>query len=104
MVIDTIFLKRGVAQIGPQHRHHAQFVSTLKGGGDLFNLAAGFRRTKVDSRADRYRTHIECLLDAGVVGLIIGGRVAEGFVMVEFHEKRNAVGITAGDRGQHAVS
>ena len=43
------------------------------------------------------------LLDAGVEGLVIFGWVAEGFVVVQLHEERNAVGIATRNRGQHAV-
>ena len=39
MVINAIFLKGGVTQIGPQHCHHAQLVRTFKSRRNFFNLA-----------------------------------------------------------------
>ncbi|CSG23572.1 Uncharacterised protein [Shigella sonnei] len=39
MVINAIFLKGGVSQIGPQHGHHAQLVRAFKGRRNFFNLA-----------------------------------------------------------------
>lgn len=46
---------------------------------NFLNLAARLFRTEVNSRADRHRAHVKCLLDAGVQSLIILGWGSLGF-------------------------
>ncbi|MNR24056.1 hypothetical protein D3C85_1411110 [compost metagenome] len=104
VVIHAIFLKRVVTQIGPQHRHHAQFVRTLKRCRDLFNLTTRLFRAKVNGRPHRHRAHVEGLFNAGIQRLIVFGWVAQGFVVVQFYKEWNAVRVTARHRSQHAVS
>jgi|GEM_PF-5791231 len=104
MVIRSVFIEGRVTQIGPQHGYHPQLMGTLEGSRDLFNLTARLLRAEIDGGTHRDSTQIEGLLDAGVEGLVIFGGVAQGFVVIQFHQERNTVRVTAGDRRQHAVS
>ncbi|CZU79186.1 Uncharacterised protein [Enterobacter hormaechei] len=103
VVIHSVFFERAVTQIGPQHGYHAQLVGALERRGDLFYLTTRLFRTEIDGCPDRHRTHIERLLDAGVERLVVFGWVAQGFVVVQLNEERNAVGIATRHGGQHAV-
>ncbi len=103
MVVDTVFLECRIAQIGPQHGDQAQLMGPLKGRRDLFYLTTRLFRAEIDRRAHGHRPHIERLLNAGVEGLVVLGGVAQRFVMVELHQERNTMRVTARHRGQHAV-
>ncbi len=103
MVIHALFLEVIVAQIGPQHGDHTQLMSALKGDGNFFQLATRLFRTEIDGGTDRNRTEIKGLVDAGVQRLIVLRGIAEGFVMVQFDHKGNAVRITTRDGCQHAI-
>ncbi len=103
VVIDAIFLKAAVTQIRPQHRHHAKLMRALKRGRNFFNLAARLFGAEINRRPDRHRAHIEGLFDARIQRLVVLRRVAQGFVMVNLHQERNAVRVAARHRRQHAV-
>ena len=103
MVVDAIFLKRRITQIGPQHGHQTQLVRAFKRSGDFFDLPTRLLGTEIDRRPDRHGAHIECLLNAGVQRLIVFGRVAQRLVMVQFDQEGDAVRIAARHRGQHAI-
>lgn len=78
-------------------------MRALEGDRDLFDLAARLLGAEVNGGADRHRAHVERLLDAGVQGLVVLGRVAQRFVVVEFDQERNFMRVAARYRRQHAV-
>ena len=78
-------------------------MRALEGGGDLFNLPTRLFGAEIDRRANGDRPHVERLLDAGVQSLVILGRVAQRFVMVELNKEWNAVRVAARYRGQYAI-
>ncbi len=103
VVIHAIFFECIVTQIRPQHGHHTELMRTLESSRNFFYLTTRLFRTEIDGRPYRHRAHVERLLDAGVQRLVVFGWVAEGFVVVQFDEERNAMGIAARHGGQHAV-
>ncbi len=103
VIVNAVFLKRRVAQIGPQYGDQPQLMRALESGWDLLNLAARLFWTKIDSRPHGHRAEVEGLLNAGIQRLIESIWVAQRFVVVELHEERNAVRVATRNRRQHAV-
>ena len=102
VVVDTVLLEGVVAQIAPQDGRHAQVVGTFEGGRDLRELTAAFGRSEIDRGAHGDGTHFPRLFDRTEQYLIVTVGVGQQFVVVDFYDERNLVGIAAGDGSQHA--
>ena len=68
-------------------------MRTGKGSRDFLNLAAAFRRAKVDGGTDRHRAEVKCLLNGSKRCLVVQRRQRERFVVVNLHQKRDFVRV-----------
>ena len=91
----------GLAEVAPQHGHHAQLVGHLEGLGRLLQLAHPLVGPEVDRRAHRHRPQLPCLLDAREHDLVVAVGIGEQLVVVELDQERDPVGVPAGHRTQH---
>ena len=74
----------------------------LERRGHLGDLATALGRTEVDRRADAGGSELMCSLDGAEHDLVVGGRVGQQLVVVDLDDERDAVGIAAGNRSEHA--
>ena len=94
-------LERGVAEIAPQHREHAQLVGLVEELGDLLNLPPRFPGPEVDGGPHPHRPHVERLLDAREPDLVVGVGVGDELVVVELEDERDLVGVAARQGPEH---
>ena len=92
----------GLAQVAPEHGHHAQLVRHLEGFGRLLQLAHPLVGPEVDRRAHRRRPQLPRLLHAREHDLVVAVGVGEQFVVVQLDEEGDAVCVAAGYGAQHA--
>ena len=104
LIVGSVDLETGVAGVAPQHRRHAQFMSTVECFCDFDQLARAFFRTEVDGRANSNRAHIPCLFDLTEHDLIMFVGIGQQFVVVDFDEEGDFVGILPRHRTEHAKS
>jgi hypothetical protein len=95
VIVDVLRLERGVAQVAPQHRKHAELVRLLEHPAYFLDLPLRFFRAEIDRGADAGGAHVEGLLDAGETDLIVGVRIGNEFVVVELQDKRDLVRVLA---------
>ena len=93
-----------VPQITPEDTSHPQFVSVGKGIRDFRYLARGFIRTEINRSADGHRAEVVGLLHGAEQNLIELVRQSQQFVVIDFDDKGNLVGILAGNAAEHAES
>ena len=98
VIVGLLGLERGVPEITPQDREHAQFMSMLKHLGHFLQLPLGLLRPKVDGRADPHRAHLEPLFDAREADLIERVGIRDELVVVELHQKRDLVRVLPSNR------
>src|SRR5271157_277074 len=101
-VIILILLEGGVAEIAPEYRGHAEFMSFGERMTNFNNLAIALLGAKINGGADRSRAHVISLLHRAEQNLIELVGVGEKFVVIDFHDERNPVGILAGNGAEHA--
>jgi hypothetical protein len=102
LIVDAVLLEVLVPQIGPEHGGHAQVVRPLERSGDLLDLPARLGRAVVHGRPHRRSAHVEGLIHRAEQPLIVGVRIAQQLVVVDFDDERNLVRVLPRDRAQHA--
>jgi hypothetical protein len=75
VIVDTVDLEGGAAQVAPEHREHPEVVGSLEGGRHLLELSGGLFGPPVDRGADADAAHLEGLLDRTEHGLVVLVRV-----------------------------
>src|SRR5262249_40072321 len=99
-VVILVFFEGGVAHVAPQDGGQAQLVSFGEGPADFDDLAIGLLRAEVDGGADSSRTHLVGFADGAEQHLIEFVGVGQQFVVVEFDDEGNLVGVFARNRAQ----
>ncbi len=102
IVVDAVLLERGVAQVAPQHRDHAEPMRLLEAVGDLDELPRALLAAEVDRRADPDRPEIPGALHAREQHLVELVRVGEQLVVVDLHDEGDLVRVPAAHRAEHA--
>ena len=72
--------------------------------GYFDQLAAALFRSKINSGAYSYRSHIPCFLDRTEHHLVVGRGIGQQFIVVQFDDKRNFMGVFASYRAQNSES
>ncbi len=93
MVIHAVLFERGIAQVGPQKGYHAQVVGVFEGSGYFSDLVVAGIRSEIDGGANCNGSHFKGLINGSERNLIMGVRVAEKFVVIEFEQKGDLVGV-----------
>ena len=92
----------GLAQIAPQHGHHAQLMRHLERLRRLLQLAHPPVRSEVDRCPHRNRPQLPRLLHAREHDLVVAVGVGQQLVVVQLDQKRDPVRVPARHRPQHA--
>lgn len=85
----------GLAQVAPQHGHHAQLVRHLEGFRRLLQLTHPLVGPEVDSSAHRRRPQLPRLLDASEHDLVVAVGIGQQFVVVQLDEEGDSVRVAA---------
>jgi hypothetical protein len=104
VVVDTVLLERGVAEVAPQDREHAHLMGLGEGLGDLVDLTVRLLRPEVHGGADGDRAQLERLASGPEGDLVVGARVVEEVVVVELRDERDAVHVAPRHGSQDAES
>ena len=102
VVVLSTGVEGGLAQVAPQHGHHAQLVGHPEGLRRLLELAHSLAGSEVDRRAHRHRPQLPRLLDAGEHHLVVAVGIGEQFVVVQLDQEGDSVGVAARHGAQHA--
>ena len=102
VIVHPARLECGIPQIAPEHGGEPQLVRHGERGGDLDDLACGFRRSEVDSRSDGGGAHLARFAHRAEHHLIEPVGVREQFVVIQLHDERNAVRVPPRDHTEHA--
>jgi len=101
-VIVLILLEGIVAELAPQDRSHAEFVSLGEGAAYFDDLPIGLVRTEINGCADGGRAHVPGFLHSPEKNLIEFVGKGEQFVVVELHDEGNFVRIFVSDRAKNS--
>src|SRR5690606_11585554 len=71
---------------------------------NLADLSATLIRPEINSRSDTLCAHGKCLINTGKQGLIMTVWVTEEFVVIQFKDEGQFVGILSSHRAQHSQS
>src|SRR4030065_2963617 len=93
LVVLTVHRESRVPQVTPEDRCHAHIMRYFEGSADLGNMAFRRWRTEIDGGAYGYRTEVETLFNTGEQDLIPFIGIAQQFVVVDFHNKRDVVSV-----------
>ncbi len=77
-------------------------MGVSEGFGNFLDLPIAFRRTEIDGGTHRHRSHVKGLINGCKQDLVVFIWIGEQFVMVEFQNKRDLVGVFSGNRAQDA--
>src|SRR5690606_5791638 len=100
LIIDTVFFESAVAGIAPQDASHTKVVGTFKRLSHLNDLTAGVLGTEINCSSHRGGSEIPCIPDAAKHNLVVLGRISKEFVVVEFNDEGDFMGVLPRHHGE----
>jgi hypothetical protein len=101
-VIVLVLLKGIVAQIAPKNGGHAELMGVREGLADLDDLTGALVGAEIDSGPDGGSAHVVSLLNGAEEHLVEPIGEGEQFIVIDFHNERDFVGVLARDRTENA--